>query len=47
MNNKPHTKKQWQAPEIIDLDVKNTKGGSIGFTYEGTTPFGQMVYTSS
>jgi hypothetical protein len=27
MNNKPQTKKQWQAPQIFDLDVKGTMAG--------------------
>lgn len=37
MNNKPQTKKQWQVPEIIDLDVNDTMGGKDTKTFETTS----------
>lgn len=34
MNDETNKKQEWQTPEIIDLDVKNTKGGPSPWTHE-------------
>ena len=47
MNNKPHTKKQWQAPKIIDLDLKNTKSATDTFFNESTSQTFDQAPTSS
>ena len=38
MENEEKTKKEWQTPEIVDLDVDKTKGG-MNPTINEATPF--------
>lgn len=37
MENEEKIKQVWQTPEVIDLDIEKTKGGSVPFLSETTT----------
>ena len=39
MNNEPQTKKQWQSPQVVDLDVKYTNAGTYPHPTLETTFF--------
>ena len=40
MEGESNLKKEWQAPEVVDLDVNGSESGSIYFKDEGLTGYG-------